>query len=77
MSVINFSNQATLEYPVGNRDGAYDALSSIVAFGGTCIASGVKMTIAQLSTSGTGFIVDRRGIIAFMDGRLNRIRRFC
>ncbi|ORY07916.1 von Willebrand factor type A domain-domain-containing protein, partial [Clohesyomyces aquaticus] len=68
VTVIEFSDKATLDYSLGDPANAYDAVAGIRITGGTYIASGVEMAIAQLTASGTGNTADRSGIVVFTDG---------
>jgi Mg-chelatase subunit ChlD len=72
VAVIDFSDEATLDYPLGDPDDAYSALDGILAYGGTYIASGVEMAFNQLTADGTGDTVDRSGIIVFTDGEVSK-----
>ncbi|KAF2684249.1 hypothetical protein K458DRAFT_339512 [Lentithecium fluviatile CBS 122367] len=68
VTVIDFSDEATLDYKLGDPANAYEPLAGIIAYGGTYIASGVKMAIEQLTADGTGDTKDRSGILVFTDG---------
>jgi Mg-chelatase subunit ChlD len=70
VTVIDFDSSATLDYPLGDPAGANASFSKIGAFGGTYIASGVKMGVAQITGSGTGDTSKRSGIVVFTDGEV-------
>lgn len=72
VTIIEFSDSAQLDYPLGDPENAYAPLSKINVTGGTYIASGVQMAISQLSASGTGSTADRSGIVVFTDGEVCR-----
>jgi Mg-chelatase subunit ChlD len=70
VTVIDFSDAATLDYPLGDPSGANASLSQIGATGGTLISSGVEMAIEQLTSSGSGSTDKRSGILVFTDGEV-------
>jgi Mg-chelatase subunit ChlD len=71
VAVIDFSDEAKLDYGLGDPAGAYSPMAGIVASGGTYIASGVKMAMEQLTAGGTGDTKDRSGIVVFTDGSVS------
>ena len=71
LAVIDFSDVATLDYPLGDPGGANASFDEIGALGGTSIASGVSMAITQLTGSGTGATGKRSGIVVFTDGEVS------
>jgi Mg-chelatase subunit ChlD len=73
VTVINFDDVANLDYPLGDPADADSSLDGIGADGGTFIAGGVEMAIAQLTASGTGSTSDRSGIVVFTDGEVSKI----
>jgi Mg-chelatase subunit ChlD len=73
VTVIDFSDEATLDYALGDPGAANASLSNIGSFGGTLIASGVEMAIEQLTGSGTGATEKRSGILVFTDGEVSAI----
>jgi hypothetical protein len=77
VTVIDFSDEAQLDYKLGPPDGAYEPLANISIRGGTYIADGVKMGIEQLTASGTGATKDRSGIVVFTDGEVSARSDFC
>ena len=52
------------------RAGANASFAKIGSSGGTYIASGVKMGVAQITASGTGGTGKRSGIVVFTDGEV-------
>jgi Mg-chelatase subunit ChlD len=74
VTVINFADDATLDYGLGDPNDAYEPLAGIIADGGTYIASGVDMAIEQLTAGGTGETKDRSGILVFTDGSVRQVR---
>ncbi|KAF2468832.1 uncharacterized protein BDR25DRAFT_53422 [Lindgomyces ingoldianus] len=74
VTVIEFSDDATLDYALGDPANAYGAVANISITGGTYIASGVEMAIAQLTADGTGATADRSGIVVFTDGEDSSVR---
>ena len=72
VTVINFDDEATLDYPLGDPSGADSAFDNIGADGGTFIAGGVEMAIAQLTTSSSGTTSGRSAIVVFTDGEVSR-----
>jgi Mg-chelatase subunit ChlD len=70
VTVINFDDVTTLDYPLGDPGNADPSLLGIGADGGTYIAGGVEMAIAQLTADGTGDTAGRSGIIVFTDGEV-------
>jgi hypothetical protein len=73
VTVIDFDSSATLDYPLGDPAGANASFANIGASGGTYIASGVKMGVAQITGSGTGGTSKRSGIVVFTDGEVCRV----
>jgi Mg-chelatase subunit ChlD len=71
VTVIDFSDAATLDYPLGDPGAANASLSQIGATGGTLISSGVEMAIEQLTGSGSGATEKRSGILVFTDGEVS------
>jgi hypothetical protein len=74
VTVIDFDEIATLDYPLGDPAGADSSLDGIGADGGTFIAGGVELAIDQLTASGTGATSDRSGILVFTDGEVSTIK---
>jgi Mg-chelatase subunit ChlD len=70
VTVINFDDQAYLDYPLGDPGAAASALDGIGADGGTYIAGGVEMAIAQLTANGTGDTSGGTGMLVFTDGQV-------
>lgn len=70
VAVINFDDEAYLDYPLGDPGAADSALASIGEDGGTYIAGGVQMAIKQLTAAGTGATANRSGILVFTDGEV-------
>ncbi|OQV10896.1 von Willebrand factor type A domain-containing protein, partial [Cladophialophora immunda] len=68
VTVINFDDEAYLDYPLGDPDAAASSLAQIGAEGGTYIAGGVQMAIKQLTAANTGDTAGRSGILVFTDG---------
>lgn len=69
VTVIDFDDVATMLYPLGDPgDAANSSFSQIDSFGGTYIAGGVEMAIAELTKSGSGDTSSRTGIVVFTDG---------
>jgi Mg-chelatase subunit ChlD len=77
VTVINFDTSATLDYPLGDPGGANSSFDTIGADGGTYIAGGVQMAIAQLTTNGTGATDSRSGMIVFTDGVVREFFLLC
>jgi hypothetical protein len=73
VTVIDFDSSSTLDYPLGDPAGANASFSKIGAAGGTFIASGVKMGIAQLTGSGSGSTSKRSGMVVFTDGEVRKM----
>ncbi|KIW96059.1 uncharacterized protein Z519_03125 [Cladophialophora bantiana CBS 173.52] len=69
VAVINFDDEAYLDYPLGDPGVAASALTQIGEDGGTYIAGGVEMAITQLTAAGTGTTAGRSGILVFTDGQ--------
>jgi Mg-chelatase subunit ChlD len=69
VSVINFDDQAFLDYPLGDPGNADSAFKGIGADGGTYIALGVQMAISQL-LAGPAPTDQRSGIVVFTDGQV-------
>jgi len=72
VTVINFDDEATLDYPLGDPSGADSAFDTIGADGGTFIAGGVEMAIDQLTNSSSGATSGRSAIVVFTDGEVSR-----
>jgi hypothetical protein len=68
VTVIDFDDTATLDYPLGDPAGANSSFSKIDSSGGTFIAGGVEMGTAQLTSPGSGSTSGRSSIIVFTDG---------
>jgi hypothetical protein len=68
VSVINFSDSATVDYNLGDPGNADSSFNGIGADGGTFIAGGVQQAIEQLTGSSSGSTQDRSGIVVFTDG---------
>jgi hypothetical protein len=69
VTVINFSDEATLDYPLGDPGNADSAFNGIGADGGTFIAGGVQMAIDQI-VGGPAPTAQRSGIVVFTDGEV-------
>ena len=76
VTVIDFSDSAHLDYPLGDPAGANSSFDGIGASGGTYIAEGVGLGISQLTTSGSGDTASRSSIIVFTDGQVSRTKTF-
>jgi Mg-chelatase subunit ChlD len=70
VTVIDFDDTANLDYPLGDPGNANSSFESVDAIGGTYIASGVNMAIAQL-TGGGGATDKRSAIVVFTDGEVS------
>ncbi|OCL03398.1 hypothetical protein AOQ84DRAFT_325997 [Glonium stellatum] len=68
VTVVSFSDVASLLYPLGDPSGADSVFSQIGADGGTFIAGGVDMASSELTKSGHGATANRSGIVVFTDG---------
>ncbi|KIW78657.1 hypothetical protein Z517_08495 [Fonsecaea pedrosoi CBS 271.37] len=68
VTIINFDDEAYLDYPLGDPGAAASSLAGIGADGGTYIAGGVQMAIKQLTAVNTGDTSGRSGILVFTDG---------
>ncbi|OIW28066.1 hypothetical protein CONLIGDRAFT_460617 [Coniochaeta ligniaria NRRL 30616] len=69
VTVIDFDDAAYLDYPLGDPGKANSSFDNVDATGGTYIASGVNMAIAQLNGGGGG--TDKRSaIVVFTDGEV-------
>lgn len=68
VAVVEFSDDATLIYPLGDPEGANASFSDISLTGGTYISSGVQMGMGQVNASSTGTTNGRSSIIVFTDG---------
>lgn len=75
VTIIDFADDATLDYGLGDPNNAYGPLANITAYGGTYIASGVDMAIQQLTAGGTGDTKDRSGILVFTDGSVSSFQQ--
>jgi Mg-chelatase subunit ChlD len=73
VTVIDFDSTATLDYPLGDPGGANSSFSKIDSFGGTFIAGGVQMGIAQITSASSGPTSGRSSIIVFTDGEVRFI----
>jgi Mg-chelatase subunit ChlD len=69
VTVIDFDDEAYLDYPLGDPGSANSSFDHVDATGGTYIASGVNMAIAQL-TGGGGGTDKRSAIVVFTDGEV-------
>jgi hypothetical protein len=76
VTVINFDSSATLDYPLGDPAGANASFSNIGADGGTFIAGGVEMAVAQITGPGTGDTSKRSGIVVFTDGQVYNVHQY-
>jgi Mg-chelatase subunit ChlD len=76
VTIINFDDEANLDYPLGDPAGADSSLDEIGADGGTYIAGGVEMAVTQLTASGTGDTSGRSGIVVFTDGQVRIAKLF-
>jgi hypothetical protein len=73
VTVIDFDDVATMDYQLGDPGpAANSSFSKIDASGGTYIAGGVEMAIAELTKDGSGTTADRTGIVVFTDGEVCR-----
>ncbi|KAL2124898.1 hypothetical protein VTJ04DRAFT_1263 [Mycothermus thermophilus] len=63
-AVVEFTETGDLLYPLGDPDGADDAIDGIYAFGGTFIGSGINAAIDELTKDSDG----APGIIVLTDG---------
>jgi Mg-chelatase subunit ChlD len=70
VAVIDFADSAHLDYALGDPGNANSAFDSMGADGGTFIADGVDMAIAQLTADGSGDTAKRSGIFVFTDGEV-------
>jgi Mg-chelatase subunit ChlD len=70
VTVIDFDDEAHLDYPLGDPGGANSSFDNVDALGGTYIALGVDMAIAQL-TGGGGTTDKRSAIVVFTDGEVS------
>ena len=70
VTVINFDDNAYLDYPLGDPGNADSAFDGMGADGGTFIAGGVEMAITQLTKPGSGDTAKRSGIFVFTDGEV-------
>ena len=69
VTVIDFDDEATLDYALGDPGpAANSSFGGIGSNGGTYIASGVEMAITELTKAGSGTTAGRSGIIVFTDG---------
>ena len=73
VTVINFADTPTLDYPLGDPGNADGAFNGIGADGGTFIAGGVQMAIDQI-LGGPAPTAQRSGIVVFTDGEVSRER---
>lgn len=73
VTVINFDETAYLDYPLGDPAGANSSFDAIGADGGTFIAGGVDMGMAQLTSTGSGSTSGRSSIIVFTDGEVRNL----
>ncbi len=73
VTVINFADTPTLDYALGDPGNADSAFNGIGADGGTFIAGGVQMAIAQI-VGGPAPTAQRSGIVVFTDGEVSRER---
>lgn len=72
VTVIDFDDAAYLDYPLGDPGNANSSFNNVDATGGTYIASGVNMAIAQLNSGGGG--TDKRSaIVVFTDGEVRSL----
>jgi len=74
VTVIDFDDAAYLDYPLGDPASANSSFDNVDATGGTYIASGVNMAIAQL-TGGGGGTDKRSAIVVFTDGEVTPLPR--
>lgn len=70
VTIIDFDDEAYLDYPLGDPGKANSSFSKIDSDGGTYIASGVQMAIDQLTESNTGTTDSRSAIVVFTDGEV-------
>jgi Mg-chelatase subunit ChlD len=71
VSVINFDDSPTLDYPLGDPGNAVGAFNGIGALGGTFIARGLLMAIDQI-VGGPAPTAQRSGIVVFTDGQVRK-----
>jgi Mg-chelatase subunit ChlD len=69
VTVIDFDDEAYLDFPLGDPGSANSSFDAVDATGGTYIASGVSMAIEQL-TRGGGATDKRSAIVVFTDGQV-------
>lgn len=70
VTVIDFSDIVTVDYPLGDPGSANSSFSSIGSLGGTFIAGGVLSAIEQLTGPGSGATSQRSAIVVFTDGEV-------
>lgn len=70
VTVIDFDDEAYLDYPLGDPGNANSSFSKIDSIGGTYITSGVLMAIDQLTSSNSGTTDKRSAIVVFTDGEV-------
>ena len=68
VTVINFDDEAYVDYPLGDPGKVGNAFDGIGADGGTFIAGGVAEAISQLTAANTGSTAQRSAIVVFTDG---------
>lgn len=70
IAVIDFSDEATVDYPLGDPGSANSSFSKIGETGGTYIAEGVLTGIKQLTGAASGSTDKRSAIVVFTDGEV-------
>ncbi len=68
VTIVKFSDDATLLYPLGDPSGAIPAFNQIDADGGTSIASGLKEAIDEITKQSAGPTAGRSGVVVLTDG---------
>jgi hypothetical protein len=69
VTVVEFSDDATLLYPLGDPSGAGSTIDGIIPGGDTAIGSGIKAAIDELTKPGNDPTANRTGIIVLTDGQ--------
>jgi hypothetical protein len=71
VTVIDFDYSPNMDYELGDPGAAANASFSLIdSSGGTYIAGGVEMAIAELTKPGSGTTAGRTGIVVFTDGEV-------
>jgi Mg-chelatase subunit ChlD len=69
VTVVDFSSDAQVLYPLGDPSGAGIVIGSITLGGGTNIYTGIEAAIAELTKPGNDPTANRTGIVVLTDGR--------